>query len=346
VENVNVLQISMDGDSRGHEIAASMRGPAEALQLKPIATVVSSDTVGGAAEAGRGESFGGALLRIVKGLTMEQQSQVLMLQGKAYAEKGDFDPAFECFNRAISLHIDVANFVIRAQAYEKCFMWTEAYFDYSFAIRLDPGAGVLFGHRSQCLARLGKLDLALEDLARCCALDSALPNLLNKASLLLECRLYKEALAGNSPTCIRRLIRSAHINCNLFICVDFQSILIGDESRRELSAEQRLRCKYFSSLCHIELGDCASAFPDLLAVLKECPGSSAARALLSKAYRLVGDPLNAEAQISLVIEGGGPDVSPEHFVERAHSRIALNNIIAAIEGYKVYINIYYCIGFL
>lgn len=170
---------------------------ADGLQMKRSATnSLQLPTANGAADATGGETLGGALLRIVKGLTMEQQSQVLMLQGKAYADKGDFDPAFECYNRAISLYIDVANFVIRAQAYEKCFMWAEAYFDYSFAIRLDPGAGVLYGHRSQCLARLGKLDLAVEDMARCCALDPALPNMLNKASLLLEYGQYREALNG------------------------------------------------------------------------------------------------------------------------------------------------------
>jgi hypothetical protein len=326
------LQISFDADNGGRAIADAVRDPEEAaLHLRRSATAVfmADAGAGAAAETGRGESFGGALLRIVRGLTMEQQSQVLMLQGKAYAEKGDFDPAFECYNRAISLHIDVANFVIRAQAYEKCFMWSEAYFDYSFAIRLDPGAGVLFGHRGQCLARLGKLDLALEDLTRCCSLDSALPNLLNKASLLLECRLYKEALAGNI---FLHFMAFALIYVNRLLCVDFDGILHGDESRGELSAEQRLRCLYFSSLCHIELGESESAFPNLLTVLKECPGSSAARALLSKAYRLAGDPLNAEAQISRVIEGGGLDLSPEHFMERAHSRIALNNIVAAVEG--------------
>lgn len=125
---------------------------------------------------------------------------------------------------------------------------------------------------------------------------------------------------------------------------DFQNILQGDgEIFGELTTEHRTRCLYFSAICLVELSEPASALPYLLTVLKESPGSSAARALLSKAYRLVGDPLNAEAQISRVIEGGGIGSSPEHFIERAHSRIALNNIGAAVAGNHLRDPIYNCI---
>jgi tetratricopeptide (TPR) repeat protein len=108
------------------------------------------------------------IARITKGLTSEQQSFMLQRQGRIYLDQDDADAAIECFSRSISLFTSVANFMSRAQAYERNLDWSEAYYDYSFAIRLEPDNGILYGCRGMCLAKLKKFNIAIEDLTKCC----------------------------------------------------------------------------------------------------------------------------------------------------------------------------------
>ena len=108
------------------------------------------------------------IARITKGLNSEQQGLVLQKQGKIFFEQEDWDAAMECLSRSIALFTSVGTFILRAQVYEKLNDWTNAYYDYSFAIRLEPDNGELFGHRGLCLAKLKKYSISIEDLTKCC----------------------------------------------------------------------------------------------------------------------------------------------------------------------------------
>lgn len=59
-------------------------------------------------------------------------------------------------------------FIQRAACHKFNLMWTEAYFDYSFAIRMEPDNGTLYCLRGICLAKLKKVAMAIEDLDLSC----------------------------------------------------------------------------------------------------------------------------------------------------------------------------------
>lgn len=113
------------------------------------------------------ENVNAVITRLTKGLTAEQQSFALLKQGRLYLDQDDYDNAIEVLNKAITLNVSIANFIARASCYERLQCWTEAYFDYSFAIRLEPENGILYGHRGLCLAKLKKYDIAIDDLSKC-----------------------------------------------------------------------------------------------------------------------------------------------------------------------------------
>ena len=86
------------------------------------------------------------------------------LQGKSLLENGDYVGAIECFTAGINLDPHVNLFQMRAAAFKNLNMFTEAYYDYSFIIRLEHSIGTHYCSRGLCCAKLKRLSLALEDL--------------------------------------------------------------------------------------------------------------------------------------------------------------------------------------
>ena len=57
-------------------------------------------------------------------------------------DNGNFAAAIECLNEAISTNPHNSNtFAARASCYKSIQMFAEAYFDYSFLIKLEPANG-------------------------------------------------------------------------------------------------------------------------------------------------------------------------------------------------------------
>jgi tetratricopeptide (TPR) repeat protein len=67
---------------------------------------------------------------------------------------------------------------MRATAYKSLNMYTEAYYDYSFLIRLEHTNGTHYCSRGLCCAKLKRLALALEDLDTALEVTCCVSNLL------------------------------------------------------------------------------------------------------------------------------------------------------------------------
>lgn len=246
-------------------------------------------------EDGTQDNVAAVISRLTKGLTAEQQSYALLKQGRVYTEQEEYDSAIEVLNKAISLHVSGNNFIARAVCYEKIMNWEDAYFDYSFAIRLDPNAGLIYGHRGLCLAKMLKFDIALEDLSKACQLEPSHANYYNRASVHLDAQNYHLALK------------------------DMNHVLRNEENPPTGAIKQR--CLYLKALIGLELGHYDAVIADMRGLLVANPNVGATRALLAKAFRLKGKPEAAESQISFAIT-----VEPnnaENYIERATARITL-----------------------
>lgn len=242
------------------------------------------------------ENVNAVIARIAKGgLTAEQQSFALLKQGRLYAEQESYDSAIEVFNKAISLHVSVHNFIARAACYEKILSWEDAYFDYCFALRLDPESGLLLAHRGLCLAKLNKFDIALEDLTKACQTEPSNANFYNRASVSVDAKRYQAALR------------------------DVIHILKNEDQPPPPAL--RSRCMYLKAVIGLELGYYDTVIEDMRELLLANPNIGPTRALLAKAFRLKGDPATAETQISFAI--AVDPSSPDHYIERSNARASI-----------------------
>ena len=116
--------------------------------------------------------------------------------GKLLMEKqGDYRGAIECFNEAVNCNPLVSTYLLRAAAHKSLDMWTEAYFDYSFAIRLEPEVASHFCHRGTCLMRLKHIALAIEDLDQACTLEPIPLHFYTRGTILADSNQNEAALA-------------------------------------------------------------------------------------------------------------------------------------------------------
>ena len=106
--------------------------------------------------------------RIKEGMTVQQQAYIFHKEGRQFFDTGDIKGALDCFNMAISLNPMTVFYINRAACHKHSHQYTEAYFDYSFAIRLEPESGTLYCQRGLCLAKLERLTLAIDDLTEAC----------------------------------------------------------------------------------------------------------------------------------------------------------------------------------
>ena len=109
-----------------------------------------------------------AMIHLREGMTDVQKSYILQREAKILNEAGNFQGAIDVITQAINLNHVLVFFQNRASYYKCLNKWTEAYFDYSFAIRIEPDNGAHFAQRGYCLAKLKHLVLAIEDLSNAC----------------------------------------------------------------------------------------------------------------------------------------------------------------------------------
>ena len=75
-------------------------------------------------------------------------------------------------------------------------MYNEAYFDYSYNVRLQPEDGGHYCNRGLSLSKLKKFSLALEDLDTAIELDPIPFHYFSRASVFADCGKFNLAIDG------------------------------------------------------------------------------------------------------------------------------------------------------
>mmetsp|Transcript_4032 Transcript_4032/g.4125 ORF Transcript_4032/g.4125 Transcript_4032/m.4125 type:complete len:852 (-) Transcript_4032:143-2698(-) len=237
-----------------------------------------------------------ASLRVKEGMTAQQQAHVFHKEGKNYFDSGDIQGALECFNVAISLNSMSVYYVNRAACHKHLNKHTEAYFDYSFAIRLEPESGSLYCHRGLCAAKLDRLTLAVEDLDEACRIEP-LP-------LHFYCRASIHAEAGDHEAAIRDLTKVI-------------------EDVQHTTADLRIRALHRRGAAYYELRCYEESNQDLALVCQLDPKHVAPYVLKGKVLRTRGDLVAAEESLDHAIDQQ-PDMH-ELYVERADIRMRMGS---------------------
>lgn len=129
-------------------------------------------------------------------MTDSQKSLILLREGKIFYDNGDYRGAIECFNEGISFTPSVSLFNMRAQCHKQLEMFTESYFDYSFNIRIEPEVSQHFCNRGLVLAKLKKLNLAIEDLDSSINLEPNANNYYSRGTIYSDFGEYENAIEG------------------------------------------------------------------------------------------------------------------------------------------------------
>jgi tetratricopeptide (TPR) repeat protein len=137
-----------------------------------------------------------ALTQVKDFMTDSQKALILLREGKALFDAGDARGALDCFSEGISYNPTVTLFNQRATSHKALEMYTEAYFDYSYNIRLEPEVGAHYCSRGLCLARLKKMSLALEDMDVAILHDPSATHYYSRATVYGDFGNFEEALIG------------------------------------------------------------------------------------------------------------------------------------------------------
>jgi len=239
-------------------------------------------------------------------MTTQQQAHVFHKEGKTYFDAGDMQGALECFSVAISLNPMSVYYVNRAACYKNLNKHTEAFFDYSFAIRLEPESGSLYCQRGLCAAKLERLTLALEDLDEACRFEPLPLNFYCRASLLAE--------TDNHELAIKDLSR-----------------VIDDMVHT--TADLRVRSLHRRGAAYFEIHRYLEAKEDLTLVCQLDSRHVAPFMLLGKVLKAQGSFVAAEGYLNHAISQQ-PEMQ-ELYVERADIRMRMGTQLKRCEAIVV-----------
>ena len=98
-----------------------------------------------------------AMAQLKEGMTEAQKSYTLQKEGKFLMERQDFIGAIEVLSHAIDANHTISLFHQRAICHKTLYKWTEAYYDYCFAIRLEPEIAQHYALRGQVMMKMHKI---------------------------------------------------------------------------------------------------------------------------------------------------------------------------------------------
>lgn len=137
-----------------------------------------------------------ALAHVKDFMTDSQKASIIGREGKIIMDSGDLRGSIECFNEGISYNPTVTLFSLRATAHKLLEMYTEAYFDYSYNIRLEPENGAHYCNRGLCLSKLKKVSMALEDFEVAIQFDPSPTHYYSRATTFADFGKFDKAIAG------------------------------------------------------------------------------------------------------------------------------------------------------
>jgi tetratricopeptide (TPR) repeat protein len=238
-----------------------------------------------------------ALADIKEYMNESQKATIYMREAKALMDGGEFLEATECLDEAISLTPHQVSFYLsRAACHKALHLYTEAYYDYTFLLKLEPGNASHHCARGLCLSKLKRPALALQDF------DAAIE--LEPMSLHYKWRAVEYADNGQHDKALKDLHRAI-------------------QEERDPSSELKLRCLHRRAGVYYEMKRFPAAMKDLMAVLLVDPANTQCRAMLGKVLKMMHDLKKAEAQINQTIKKE-PDYGL-HYAERGDIRFQMNN---------------------
>lgn len=137
-----------------------------------------------------------AMSHVKEFMTDAQKSLILLREGKNALDSGDIKGALDCFTQGIIFNPTVSLFNYRAICHKQLDMFNDAYFDYSYNIRLEPESGVHYCNRGLCLAKLKKFSLAVEDLNSAIEYEPSAANYFARACIFVDCGRFPDAVKG------------------------------------------------------------------------------------------------------------------------------------------------------
>jgi len=135
-----------------------------------------------------------ALAHCREGMSDVQKSYILQKEAKVLYETGNINGCLDVISYAINLNHVVPFFLLRAMCYKSLLRWTDAYFEYCFCIQIEPEVGSHYSLRGLCLAKLKRLEMAVEDLTQACHFDPCPNNYITRGNLYADLGKYDIAL--------------------------------------------------------------------------------------------------------------------------------------------------------
>lgn len=137
-----------------------------------------------------------AMMHVKEFMTDTQKAIILLREGKVHLDAGDVRGALECFSQGIIYNPTVGLFNYRAICHKQMDMYNDAYFDYSYNIRLEPENGMHYCNRGLVLARLKKFQLSIEDLNSAIEYEPSAANYYARACVYSDFGRFTNAVAG------------------------------------------------------------------------------------------------------------------------------------------------------
>lgn len=215
-------------------------------------------------------------------------------------------------------HLLINLSTFRACCYQKLHKWTEAYFDYCFAIQMEPETGSYYSMRGLCLGKLQKVDMAIEDLTLACKYEAIPHNYLTRSTLHMDNGDFQSALW----------------DCNKALeFIQRGSKMKEDDYEKLKSLASFRRAQVFHEIKMYE-----EEINDLIVVINNDAQSVAPRIMLARAYKMSGDLRTAEKEVDLAIL-----MKPDHsgYMERGDIRFRFGvnaKSIQAIDDFTRCIN--------
>lgn len=255
-----------------------------------------------------------ALLCVKDSMTDSQKASALLKESKAIMDRSDYLGAVDVLSEGVNFCPTlVMLYTARATCYKHLLKFSEAYFDYSYAIRLETDGGNHYCYRGLCLAKMKRITMALEDLDIACKLEPIPLHFYSRGSVYAEGNKYESAIN------------------------DFTRA-INDIS---ITTELKIRCLHRRALTYFEMKFFQEAITDLTEVLNIDPNNASGRALFGRTLKMVSELKRAEEQMNHVILLD-PN-QPLHYVERGDIRYRTqdkHNLIEAIYDFDKAIKMY------
>eukprot|EP01038_Epipyxis_sp_PR26KG_P007639 gene7639-10398_t len=243
--------------------------------LNPILSTRHNNYTGKRGNGAQSMALTQALSHVKDFMTDVQKSLIFLKEGKAAMDSYDFRGAVECYSEGISYNPIVSLFSMRASCYKMLEMHSEAYFDYSYLIKLEPENHVHYSARGLTLSKLKKLRMAIEDLDIAIQLEPNPANYYYRGIILYDFSKYELAIN------------------------DFAQAL--SDEQLTVSNEMKQKCLFKRAQSHFEMKAYDLVVKDASSVLIIDPNNITARALLGRALKVLNDFKGAEEQLDHAI---------------------------------------------